>query len=238
MKNWNKYLPATVCALVFIALIALFILKPQGVNIPVISTKGAPAQAANISPAAGLADIGLGCADCVDVPVYDSVTGNTVIATVSPDQSASWPLVEEYEYEKPGAVISAQASNGRYEIAFQDGKKGWVAPETVKRAHTYPDILDGKLAYLEVASAPLFNAPGAAQPVGTLASPGQQGSELPVQVTDKKLDENANWWVKVEALDRSPCEATQDNPPRTVQSGWVPAFVDGKRTLWFYSRGC
>lgn len=238
MKNWNKYPMLIVCGVLFIGLIAIFILRPEGADITGTGRSASSAQAA-ISPAAGLVDIGLGCTmpTCLPVPVYDSASGDDVTATITPADSKTWPRAEEFEYELPGAVITAQAANGRYEVSFDDGKKGWVAPDKVKKAYTYPDILADKLAYLEVAEVPLYEAPLAKKAFDTLASPSPE-SQLPVKVIETALDSNANWWIKVEALDRSPCEATQDNPPKTVKAGWVPAFNDDKRTLWFYSRGC
>ncbi len=152
--------------------------------------------------------------------------------------SPHWPKIEEYSYERSGAIVYERRGENWYRIRIGT-RDYWVSATHAGTFLPYPQILDDRLTYLSNWNFILWNAPGKAPwPIDhPLKNSPEKADKIPVRVLGfKQTKEDGRWWIHVEIQKRSPCENLIEN---VLTSGWVPAYsADNRRTVWYYPRGC
>lgn len=139
----------------------------------------------------------------------------------------------EYDYEAPGAVVTARR-DGWYRLRLADGRDGWLDAAAAGRFHPLAELVVNRLNYLTRHwDGWIWPAAGAGHPqVGGRRVPGD---EQPARVLAAESIADT-LWLQVEILDRDPCA---DGEARVVHAGWVPAYTpSGELIAWFHSRGC
>jgi len=155
---------------------------------------------------------------------------------VQDQQSPYWPEAYEYERGLYGAVVYNMVKDSAYKIRI-GGQDFWVRADDAGEYFPYPQILKGRLAYLENWDFVLWRAQGDMPEL--IPHPYRDdpllAPKIPIRVLRQEIVDG-KWWMQVAVYDRQPCGDTR--PPFYMQ-GWVPAFkFDKTRTAWFFPQGC
>lgn len=139
---------------------------------------------------------------------------------------------EEIGYEQEAALVFHRLP-GWSQVKTLEGAPAWTAD--TKQSEYYPleALLAKRLTYL-TREWPgfLWPEPGAGIPVRA----AEQKRERPAVVVDSTRVADS-LWLKVKIYREDPCQGGSSE--KFTHGGWIPAWnAEGKRTVWFYSRGC
>jgi hypothetical protein len=167
----------------------------------------------------------------------DSLMGLAVV----PVESLPRFETRESQYEAPAVTVYGRRRDW-FLVGLRGGGRDWLHSRSITRYHAIENLLQNRLNYLtESWDGRIRNSPDAAAPARTVAVPaamtqGGARRDVPANVVEASANESGVW-LKVEVLDRSPCEG--GDPPRVIATGWIPVWSrDGRPTAWFHSRGC
>ncbi len=185
----------------------------------------------------GLADIYLGCTiDCPPpITAYKHPdAGVETIGIIDAKDSESWPVAEEFEYEKSGLLVHAKTGDW-YAITLKE-KEGWIYKDAIKTFYPYPEILKNRLAYYALPQGHIYTEPSIASDIilPVINSSSLNQNEPAIDVLNVRIVDG-EWWINANILSDSPCTSSDK---KILTTGWFPAIIDGQRTAWFYSRGC
>ncbi|GEM_PF-2175413 len=155
---------------------------------------------------------------------------------VQNQQSPFWPASDEYDRGQYGAIVYEAIDDIAYQIKIGEANY-WVKGENAGPFHPYPQILEGRLAYLENWDFLLRDTPEGERKMllHPFRDDPEKAAEIPVRILSLRKVAGL-WWLYFEIYDRSPCNGTR--PPFFAQ-GWVPALrEDGARAAWFNAQGC
>jgi hypothetical protein len=160
----------------------------------------------------------------------DSLLGLFIV----PAESLARFETREHGYEEASAVVYGIGDDGRWLlVGLRDSGRTWMRRDAGEFL-PIESLLRDRLTHLTDAwDRSLRFAPhagSAPQPVRGLA---RGPDDVPARLLGTRVV-NGRLWLEVEVLDRI-CEG---DTPEMVAYGWVPAWIGGRPTMWFYSRGC
>jgi hypothetical protein len=114
-----------------------------------------------------------------------------------------------------------------------DSTRGWLHSADVGAFRPVDSLVVNRLNYL-TPSWDLHIRDQPSQQAERTAVGVERAREIPAKVLETVMRPDGAW-LRVEVLDKSPCEGT----PTVVATGWIPVWgQDARPTAWFYSRGC
>jgi hypothetical protein len=144
-------------------------------------------------------------------------------------------LSEEVGYEEVALVIWRMADPW-YLVATRDTIRGWIRLPDSATVIPLGELLPNRLSYLTAAwDGGVRTTPGAGEVTAVTGITRDDRNETPADVHESRLV-NGVLWLRVTVFEESPCEGVI--PPKAAATGWIPAYVGGKVTAWYYSRGC
>ena len=143
--------------------------------------------------------------------------------------------VEEFDYEAPAAVAYGM-SDGWILVRVKDSLKeefGWISPKHQGLYHPISNLLNGSLCYLTNNwNGAIYSDPNSQNIKQTIDTDHEKKDILIIQLKNLK----GKIWLEIELLLQDHCEGSD---PEVILKGWIPVHrKDGKRNVWFYSRGC
>ena len=168
------------------------------------------------------------------VPLHSHPTGKSpVVAMISSPDAVE---TEEFAYEAKAAVVYEIADDWVLVLMMADSsayKAGWIHPSSHGPFHPVEDLLKSGLCYLTTDWDGFLYADAGNSKVVSKTKPNGQTRDINILEMRKLRD---RLWVAVELLGPGRCEGIE---PEIVAKGWVPVHKrDGKRNVWFFSRGC
>ena len=142
-------------------------------------------------------------------------------------------MAEEIAYEEP-ALIVYRVDRPWVLVSTRDHVRGWIKIPDGAAMVPLAELLPERLTYLtEEWDGRLHGEPGSME--FTEPAPQSGAGRPSINVTETREIAGA-LWLRVELLADSPCEG--NTPPAVVAEGWIPAWLSGQPTAWYYSRGC
>jgi len=168
------------------------------------------------------------------VPLHSHPTSKSpVVAMISSPDAVE---TEEFDYEARAVVVYEMADDWvlvRTMVDSSSCKLGWLHPSSRGPFHPVEDLFKSGLCYLTADWDGFLYADAGNSKVVSNTKPNGLTRDINILEMRKLQD---RLWVAVELLEPGRCEGIE---PEIVAKGWVPAFKrDGKRNVWFFSRGC
>ncbi len=193
------------------------------VELPSVFGKAEPDGPPGLVPPAQVQPVPLHSHPSIKSPVVAQILGPEAIET------------EEFDYEAPAAIVY-ETAGGWVLVRMVESSKytfGWISPEARGLFHPVADLLRSGLCYLTNDWEGVLYADTDTLKVTTRIKTNQQTRDINILQTKNLRDQ---LWLEVELLGPGRCEG---NDPKVVARGWVPVHKrDGKRNVWFFSRGC
>jgi hypothetical protein len=150
---------------------------------------------------------------------------------------AAESMLPHFETRETGYEVKAIAVYGRsgayYLAGMADSTRGWLHSADVGAFRPVDSLVVNRLNYL-TPSWDLHIRDQPSQQAERTAVGVERAREIPAKVLETVMRPDGAW-LRVEVLDKSPCEGT----PTVVATGWIPVWgQDARPTAWFYSRGC